>query len=132
MENKIIKVAGAIIKIDNNYLIGRRGPNESSPGLWEFPGGKIEKDESPQDCIKRELEEELNIDAEIGDLYTNYIYEYPNISYDLYFYKILRYKGYFIKSAHDKLKWVRLEEFRNFDFLPGDDPLIEKLYAERD
>ena len=60
MENKIIRVAGAIIKIDNNYLIGRRGPNESSPGLWEFPGGKIEKDESPQDCIKRELEEELN------------------------------------------------------------------------
>ena len=76
------------------------------------------------------MEEELNIDAEIGDLYTNYIYEYPNISYDLYFYRILRYKGSLIKSAHDKLKWVRLDEFKNFDFLPGDDPLIEQLYSE--
>ena len=72
---KIIKVTGALIQKNDKYLIGRRGPNEKSPGLWEFPGGKIEKGETPIECIKRELKEELNINAEIGDLVTKYNYD---------------------------------------------------------
>ena len=69
---KTIKVTGAIIQNDNNFLIGRRGKDEKSGGLWEFPGGKLEEDESLKECIKRELKEELDIDAEIGELFFNY------------------------------------------------------------
>ena len=127
---KNIVVTGAIIQEGETFLIGRRGPNEKSPGMWEFPGGKLEEGESLQDCIKRELKEELSIDADIGALYCSYTYTYPHVSYELYFYKITSFKGEPIKSAHDKLEWERLENFNKYDFLPGDDPVIEKLISD--
>ena len=124
---KIIKVTGALIQKNDKYLIGRRGPNEKSPGLWEFPGGKIEKGETPIECIKRELKEELNINAEIGDLVTKYNYDYPNVSYLLYFFKIKSYVGEFKIIVHDKLEWVSLNDFHKYDFLRGDTHLINQM-----
>ena len=124
---KEIQVTGAIIKKNDKYLIGRRGPNEKSPGLWEFPGGKIEKGETPIECIKRELKEELNINAEIGDLVTKYNYDYPNVSYLLYFFKVKSYIGEFKIIVHDKLEWVSLNDFHKYDFLQGDTPLINQM-----
>jgi len=124
---KIIKVTGALIQKNDKYLIGRRGPNEKSPGLWEFPGGKIEKGETPIECIKRELKEELNINAEIGDLVTKYNYDYPNVSYLLYFFKVKSYIGEFKIIVHDKLEWVSLNDFHKYDFLQGDTPLINQM-----
>ena len=126
---KEIQVTGALIKKNDKYLIGRRGPNEKSPGLWEFPGGKIEKGETPIQCIKRELKEELNINAEIGDLVTKYSYDYPNVSYLLHFFKINSYTGEFKMIAHDKLKWVALNDFHKYDFLQGDTPLINQMLS---
>jgi ADP-ribose pyrophosphatase len=73
----LVKVTGAIIQRNDKFLIGRRAPSEKSPGLWEFPGGKLELGETLQECIKRELKEELGIEAEVGDLYLHYNYEYP-------------------------------------------------------
>jgi len=124
---KEIQVTGALIKKNDKYLIGRRGPNEKSPGLWEFPGGKIEKGETPIECIKRELKEELNINAEIGDLVTKYNYDYPNVSYLLYFFKVKSYIGEFKIIVHDKLEWVSLNDFHKYDFLQGDTPLINQM-----
>ena len=126
----LVKVTGAIIQRNDKFLIGRRAPSEKSPGLWEFPGGKLELGETLQECIKRELKEELGIEAEVGDLYMHYNYEYPHISYDLYFFKIKTYRGTIIKTAHDKLEWAKLEDFHRYNFLPGDNPLIDKLKQE--
>ena len=127
---KKIKVTGAIIQNDNNFLIGRRGRDEKSAGMWEFPGGKLEKGESPKECIKRELKEELNIDAEIGELFSSYTYNYPHVSYELFFFKVNSFFGEPVKSVHDKLKWEKLKNFYKYDFLPGDGPLIDKLISE--
>ena len=127
---KNIVVTGAIIQQGKTFLIARRGPNEKSSGKWEFPGGKLEEGESLQECIKRELKEELSIDAVVGDLYCCYTYKYPHVSYELYFYKIISFKGKPAKSVHDKLEWERLENFNKYDFLPGDDPVIEKLISD--
>ena len=69
---KVIKVTGAIIQEKNRFLICRRGPDEKAAGLWEFPGGKLEINETLEDCVLRELKEELDIDAEIHSLYDNY------------------------------------------------------------
>jgi mutator protein MutT len=127
---KTIKVTGAIIRNDNNFLIGRRGKNEKSGGMWEFPGGKLNEGESLKECIKRELKEELNIDAEIGELFFSYTYNYPHVSYELYFFKVNSFLGVPAKCVHDKLKWEKLKNFYKYDFLPGDGPLIDKLVNE--
>ena len=83
---EIVKVTGAIITSKNQFLICRRGPNEIAAGFWEFPGGKIEKNETEKECIKRELKEELNINAVVGNLYDQYLYKSTNVAYNLSFF----------------------------------------------
>ena len=123
----MVKVTGAIIEQENLLLIGRRGSNESSPGLWEFPGGKVEMGETLHDCIKRELKEELNIDARVGDVLTKYVYHGTNMSYDLTFFRIIDFKGIPSLNAHDRLEWVPVNKLRHYEFLPGDEPLLKFL-----
>ena len=127
---KTIKVTGAIIQNDNNFLIGRRGKDEKSAGMWEFPGGKLEEGESLKECMRRELKEELNIDAEIGELFYSYTYNYPHVSYKLFFFKVNSFFGKPVKYVHDKLKWEKLKNFYKYEFLPGNGPLIDKLFSE--
>ena len=122
-----IKVTGAIIQEGSKFLICRRGKNEKAAGLWEFPGGKLELNESLEDCMLRELKEELDIDAELHSLYDNYCFESKDTIYDLYFFKIKKYYGNLSKTVHDEIKWVELKDFHNFSFLPGDAPVIKKL-----
>ena len=108
-------------------MICRRGPSEKAAGLWEFPGGKLEINESLEDCILRELKEELDIDAELHSLYDNYSFKAKDVIYDLYFFRIKGFSGILSKTVHDEIKWVKLKDFHNFSFLPGDAPLIKKL-----
>ena len=122
-----ITVIGAIIREGNKYLIGRRGPDEKSPGLWEFPGGKLEEGETREECIKRELEEELCINADIGELYSEYLFKYPHISYKLYFYIVNSFTGELKYNAHDKLEWATPDKFDQYNFLPGDEPLLDTI-----
>ena len=124
---KVIKVTGAIIQEKNRFLICRRGPDEKAAGLWEFPGGKLEINETLEDCVLRELKEELDIDAEIHSLYDNYRFKSKDIIYNLYFFKIKEYSGDLIKTVHDEIKWVELKNFHHYSFLPGDTPVINKL-----
>jgi 8-oxo-dGTP diphosphatase len=70
-------VAAAIVIKEGKVLVTRRGPGETLEGHWEFPGGKLECDERPQDCIVRELAEELGVSSIAGDVYAQSIYEYP-------------------------------------------------------
>lgn len=123
----IVKVAGAIIRKNDKILIARRAPGEKSQGFWEFPGGKIENGEISSECIKRELKEELNIEADIGLLYSQYSFDYSNISYELYFYEVKSFSGRLKKSVHDKIKWEKIENFHKYVFLPGDSPVIQEL-----
>ena len=124
---KVIKVTGAIIQEGNKFLICRRGPSEKAAGLWEFPGGKLEINETLEDCVLRELKEELDIDAELHSLYDNYRFRSKDVIYDLYFFKIKEYSGDMLKTVHDEIKWVELKDFHLYSFLPGDTPVINKL-----
>ena len=124
---KVIKVTGGIIQNKNKFLICRRGPNEKASGYWEFPGGKLELNETLEDCMLRELKEELCIDGVLHSLYSNYSFKTKEVTYDLYFFRIKKYHGKLTKTVHDAIKWVELEDFDNYSFLPGDEPLITKL-----
>ena len=123
----IIKVIAGIIFKKDKILIGRRSPIESLSGMWEFPGGKHEEGETHKECLKRELMEELEIDAEIGDLLTNYKYPYLENIYDLWFYKVKNFKGDFKLNVHDKLEWINPEDYTLYNLLPGDTPIFDIL-----
>ncbi len=120
-------VTAAIIVQEGLILIARRGLNENLAGKWEFPGGKIEKGESPQDCLKREIKEELNIEIEVGDFLGDSIYEYSNGVIRLVAYFCTIIEGEMELPVHNQVKWIKIEEFDKFDFAPADIPLIEKL-----
>mgnify|MGYP002624412360 CR=1 FL=1 len=106
-------VAGLILKNQQTspeVLVGRRPPDKNLSGLWEFPGGKIEKGESPEIAIKRELAEELGIDVEVGELKLAGTHDYEEISILLLFYEIRFWKGTPKADYHDELKWVAIKD----------------------
>ena len=123
----MISVSAGVIRKKNKILIGRRAPYERASGLREFPGGKMEQGETPEECLKRELMEELGIKADIGTLFTKYEFKYPHVTYQLYFYFVDNFSGKLKYSAHDKLEWVSIDEFTKYDFLPGDQPVLDLL-----
>lgn len=125
------EVTAAIIIKDDLILIAQRGRDESLAGKWEFPGGKIESGETPQECLKREIKEELNIEIQVGEFLGESIYTYPNGQIKLMGYFATIVNGNFELSVHDEVKWVSIDEIDNFDFAPADIPLVKKLKFSR-
>ena len=123
----MITVVAGIIKKKDRVLIGRRAPHEKAPGLWEFPGGKLEEGESKEAALKRELKEELGLETTIGSLYSSYVYKYPHVQYHLYFYNVSKFSGTLQFNSHDKLEWITIDQFADYDFLPGDEPLLKEM-----
>ncbi|APC78517.1 TPA: 8-oxo-dGTP diphosphatase MutT [Clostridium botulinum] len=124
------EVTAAIIINKDLILIARRGKDEKLAGKWEFPGGKIEDGETSQQCLRREIKEELNIDVKVGNFFEESIYVYPDGEIKLlaYFTKIIN--GNIKLSVHDEVKWVSTKEMDKFDFAPADIKLVEKLKEE--
>lgn len=121
------EVTAAIIIKNDFVLIAQRGKGENLEGKWEFPGGKIEPGETPEECLKREIKEELNVEIKVGDFLGESIYTYPNGQIKLMAYFATIVKGDFKLSVHDEVKWVDSHEIDNFDFAPADIPLVEKV-----
>ena len=109
-------------------LVGQRPEGHSLAGQWEFPGGKVENDESDFNALRRELKEEL--DVTVNDAVEVFQHEHaypdgPNVS--LHFYKVMRYDGAMINRVFQGIKWVKWSALGELDFLAGDRPLIDKL-----
>jgi len=124
---KIIKVIAGLITDSNKYLIAKRNMEKTLGGLWEFPGGKIDDDETPKECLKRELMEELRIDSDIGRFLCNNIYDYGDFKIDLHLYEVKSFSGEIIRTEHEEISWISKEEFDQYEFAPADIPIIEKL-----
>lgn len=99
-------------------------------GLWEFPGGKIEPGETPQVCLKRELEEEFDIEAEIGGLLSSTIFRYYLIPIELLAYRARHMSGDFKINEHDEIKWVAPGELDKYDFASPDRPIVKILQGK--
>ena len=125
---KTVKVVAAIIENENNEILcALRSPDMILPNQWEFPGGKVEQGEMPEEALKRELVEELKIETEIGNYIETSIYEYPNVTVKLMAYFATVISGEIKLSVHDEAKWISISEVENFKFAPADIPFIEKL-----
>lgn len=100
-----IPVVAGLIKKNNTYLLGLRPKGGSQAGVWEFPGGKIENFEQPEDALKRELKEELGIDITVGDLKRVCTHSYGDNALVLIFFEVLFWQGAPKNLHHEKLSW---------------------------
>ena len=123
---KIIKVVAAIIIDGENIFATQRGYGEFEGG-WEFPGGKIEEGETPEEALVREIKEELDTVIEVGELIDTVEYDYPNfhLSMDCFICSIK--EGDLVLKEHSAAKWLTKETLDSVDWLPADEGLIIKL-----
>ncbi|HZB87785.1 MAG TPA: (deoxy)nucleoside triphosphate pyrophosphohydrolase [Terracidiphilus sp.] len=123
-------VAAALIVRGRELLICQRRPDQPMALQWEFPGGKIESGESPEQALARELDEELGIKATIGARVTHIRHNYRHGgAVDLQFFAVHQFEGELDNRIFQQLKWVRMEELPSYDFLAADRSLIKDLAA---
>lgn len=128
MSADLVTVTAAILKKDNKILIAKRKEGHLA-NKWEFPGGKLESNESPEECLKRELREEFGIDTKIGKLVATSIYEYPHIKIKLMAYEVEYITGEFRLNDHQEIIWVSKEDLSNYDLAPADIPIVKKIIS---
>ena len=123
---KIVKVVAAIIIHENKIFATQRGYGEFKDG-WEFPGGKIEPGETPQEALVREIKEELDIEIEVKDFLETVEYDYPefHLSMDCFFCSIRL--GELVLKEHEAAKWLTVETLDSVDWLPADQGLVEEI-----
>ncbi len=128
---KTIRVVAAIIKAVNDknkpiIFATQRGYGDLKGG-WEFPGGKIENEETPQEALKREIMEELDTEIAVGDMIDTIEYDYPtfHLSMDCFWCEVVN--GDLVLKEHEAAKWLTKEHLNDVDWLPADITLIDKI-----
>ncbi len=125
------KVAVGIIVDDGKVLLCQRKRTARYPLKWEFPGGKLEPDESAELCLQRELAEELGIRGTIGLLYHQQHAVYPDSGvFDVFYYIVPGFHGAIVNHAFETYVWVPIQELPNYDILEGNRDVINKLLAD--
>lgn len=125
---KEINVVGAILVENGKILCAQRGESKSLPYLWEFPGGKIEKGETPQEALIRELKEELLIEVEVqSEKFEETSYQYDFGLVNLTTFICLLKKGTPQLTEHIAVKWLKPAELNKVQWAPADIPAVEKL-----
>ena len=125
-ERKHIEVVAAIIVRDGRIFATQRGYGEWKD-WWEFPGGKIEPGESPEDALKREIREELATEIEVDELLTTVEYDYPKFHLMMHCYLCTIISGDLSLLEHEDARWLAIDELDSVKWLPADKDVIEKL-----
>lgn len=123
----IVRVTAAVIVHHNAILITQRGRSDRMAGLWEFPGGKIEAGETPQQCLRRELLEELVMHAVIGCHLGTSRYHYDHMSIELMAYRAYWDGHPFRLITHQDFCWVTPKKLSDYAFTPADLPFVQRL-----
>ena len=123
---KTIEVAAAIITHSGRIFATQRGYGEFKDG-WEFPGGKMEPGETPQQALVREIREELDTEIEVGELVETVEYDYPNFHLIMHCFLCTIRSGDLVLKEHEAAKWLAKEELYSVDWLPADVKVVEKI-----
>ena len=121
------EVSAAIIIEDGKVLLARRAKGEKLAGYWEFPGGKREEDETIDECLVREIREELSLDIEVVGEFDTSDYEYPGGHIRLIGLLAEIQNGVISKTVHDLVEWIDICSVLDYQLAPADIPLAERL-----
>ncbi len=125
---KVKRVVAGLLLRDDEILCCQRSQHDPFPLKWEFPGGKIEPAESPEQALARELTEELDIHAEIGPLIETLRHSYvPGVVIELYFFRIERWSGQIRNRIFNEVRWVKRGDMPKLDFLEADLELVKEI-----
>ena len=128
MSERVVEVTAGVLTCAGRVLACQRPAGGYHPGKWEFPGGKVEAGESLGECMQRELQEELGIDATVGRLLWRTRHQYRGREpIFLSFFHIAQYRGTVTNRAFAALRWVTVAELSTLDFLDGDREFITQL-----
>ena len=124
-------VAAAVVERDGRFLLTRRLKGTHLAGTWEFPGGKCEPNETPPDCLRRELVEELAVDSQLGDRLLVTRHAYPERIVELQFFTVTL-SGEPVPQLGQEMRWVPREELRSLELPEADADLITLLSDRQD
>ena len=114
----------------NRVLLCQRKASARYGLKWEFPGGKLEDGENAEECLRRELREELAIEATVGEKFHHQLTVYPDSgSFDVFYYMISGYTGSMINNVFETILWIPVEQLSQFDILEGNRDVVKKLLA---
>ncbi len=129
MNKKTIRVVAAVIIVDNKVFAAKRDYGELK-GLWEFPGGKIETGETPQEALKREIQEELHSFISVGEFFMNEQYDYPafHLDMDVFFCKLLEGELAPERGIHGGSEFIDFDHLLDEQWCPADQEIAERLF----
>ncbi|KPD00178.1 CTP pyrophosphohydrolase [Geobacillus sp. BCO2] len=130
MKRTIYVVGAAIRNERGDILCALRAPDMSLPNVWEFPGGKVEEGERPEDALVREIREELGCTISVGELLADVFHEYEHAIVHLRTYEARLVDGEPRAREHAELRWVPLQALRSLEWAPADIPTVEALLVE--
>jgi 8-oxo-dGTP diphosphatase len=121
------QVTAAILIREGKLLIAKRKAGDRQADKWEFPGGTVEPDETPEACLKREIQEEFGITISVDRFFGESVYHYDHGSIKLRAYRAHWQSGKILLKVHADYRWVSSAQLTEYDFSPADIPIVEKL-----
>jgi 8-oxo-dGTP diphosphatase len=131
MMKKVIVVGAVIQDHQNRILCALRSSKMTLPNYWEFPGGKVELNENQPEALRREIDEELACEIEVGEKIIETTHDYSNITVHLHTYWCKIKKGVPTANEHAQLAWIPLNKLLDLKWAPADIPTIEKITHEK-
>lgn len=125
-----IQVVAALIGEGGKFLVCRRPANKARGLLWEFAGGKVEKDEEKEAALARECREELAVELEVGEVFAELTHVYPDVTVHLTLFRARIAAGTPQRLEHAELRWATPQEMLSLDFCPADAPILRMLAAQ--
>ena len=130
MENEMRDVVAALVWDGDRFMICQRPAHKARGLLWEFVGGKVEPGETKEEALIRECHEELDVTVEVGSVFMEVIYEYPDIKIKLTLFSAKIAEGEPKMLEHNDIRWITTDEIPQYAFCPADTDILSRLIAE--
>lgn len=130
MSKRRVRVVAAVIAVNGKYLVTQRRATAVLPNLWEFPGGRVEPDETDADALAREIDERLGVAIEVGQMISYVRHPYEHYTVDLHLYECRLLTPELQTKAVQSFQWISSDEFDDYEFAPADEASMSKLLGE--